>query len=169
MWGNYLSALHQVHSIFQSQFSKACNLVLPLPIYGSCLHILRPLSYTTILPSIFPSTACFIWRFLRKVWPILLAFLQFILCRIFLLLLLFVTFLFSHDRVNLFCPSFSETTLQNFPSVSDLILEMAKILHHANTRSTHNIFIFSLIFMTGGEIFSSSCCWIMLFQWHSWI
>ena len=62
---------------------QTCDLVLTLPIYGSCLHILRSLSYTALLPSIFLSTACFIWRFLRKVWPVLLIFLHFISCRIF--------------------------------------------------------------------------------------
>ena len=71
------SALRQFHGFFQSQFSTQCDLVLPLSIYGSCLHFLHPPPLTSILPSIFPSTACFRRQFLRKVWPIRLAFIQF--------------------------------------------------------------------------------------------
>jgi len=78
------SAFRQVHSLFQSHFPTDCNLVLPLSIYGNSLHLLHLLSVTSILPSFFPSTACFIRHFLLYVWPIRISVLHFILCRIFL-------------------------------------------------------------------------------------
>jgi len=51
---------------------------------GSSLRLLPRLPITSILPSIFPSITCFRRQFLRKVWPIQLAFLHFTVCTIFL-------------------------------------------------------------------------------------
>ena len=42
---------------------------------SSCLRLLPYLAVTYILPSMFPSITCFIRQFLRKMWPIQLAFL----------------------------------------------------------------------------------------------
>jgi hypothetical protein len=53
----------------------------------SCLPLLPRLSVTHILPSIFPSVACFRRQFLRKMWPIHLTFLRFTVCIMFLSLL----------------------------------------------------------------------------------
>jgi hypothetical protein len=64
--GDYLSALRQVHSLFRRQFSTSCNLVLPISIYGNCLHLLPSLPFTSILPSIFPSAVCFIRQVPRE-------------------------------------------------------------------------------------------------------
>ena len=82
----------QVYSLFQSEFSRECNLVLsishsstfpspsPPSSPSSCLRLLPRLP----VPSIFPSMTCFRRRFVRNVWPIQLAFLHFIVCRKFL-------------------------------------------------------------------------------------
>ena len=52
--------------------------------FSSCLPLLPLLPVTSILPSTFPSTACFRRQFLRKMWPIQLAFLLFTVRRILL-------------------------------------------------------------------------------------
>ena len=100
------------------------------------------LSFTYILPSIFSSTACFTRHFLRKVCPIRLAFLHFILCTTFfsyfnclwysLLPWLYVTLHFLYDQSNRFSPSFSETTFKNFPGVSNPLLKVFKFHQHTN-------------------------------------
>jgi len=78
------SAIRQVHSPFQNKFSTDSNLVFPFSIYGSCLHLFRLPPVTALIACIFPSTSCFVRQFLRKMWPIQLAFLHFISRTIFL-------------------------------------------------------------------------------------
>ena len=51
---------------------------------SSFLRLLPRLPATSILPPIFPATACFREQFLRKTWPIQPSFHPFIICRIFL-------------------------------------------------------------------------------------
>jgi hypothetical protein len=51
---------------------------------SSSLCFVSRLSFTSILPSVFPSVTCFRMQFLRKMLPTYLAFLFFIVCRIFL-------------------------------------------------------------------------------------
>jgi hypothetical protein len=51
---------------------------------SSCLRLLPRLLIIYLLPSNFPSITCFRRQFLRKMWPIQLAFLLFIVCTIFL-------------------------------------------------------------------------------------
>jgi hypothetical protein len=51
---------------------------------SSCLCLISHLHITSILLSIFPSVSYFRKQFLRKMWPIQLVFLPFIVCRIFL-------------------------------------------------------------------------------------
>ena len=115
------SVLRQVHIIFQSEFSpdSAIQCIL-LQIY-SILSI--PQSHPaaayvfflvpSILPSILSSVTWFKMHFLRKMWPIQLAFLPFIVCVVdssppwF-----FVTLLHSsHNRSNWSSPSFSSNSL----------------------------------------------------------
>jgi hypothetical protein len=85
-----LSALRQVHRLFQSQSSTGRKLVLLLAISNihtstsSHLRLLLRLPVTSALIPIFPSTTCFRTRCLRKMWPIQWMFLLFILCRNFL-------------------------------------------------------------------------------------
>ena len=58
--------------------------LLSLKSSSSFLRLLHRLPVTSILPFIFPSITRCRRQFLRKMWPILLAFLLFISCRIFL-------------------------------------------------------------------------------------
>ena len=71
-------------ALYCSRLKFLLFFVFPLRSSSSCLPILPRLSVTSILPSIFPSLTCFRRQFLRKLWPILSAFLLFIVCRIFL-------------------------------------------------------------------------------------
>jgi hypothetical protein len=69
-------------------------------------------------------------------WPIQVAFLVFIIFRVSSPPSLFVTFLhFSHDQSNWSSPSLSITTLQNFPSISDLLFKVSKFQHHTKSYS----------------------------------
>ena len=95
---------------------------------SSCPRILPRLPVPSTLPCISPSITWFRRQFLRKMWPIQSAFLLFIVCRIFLVLLdSMLILLFSHDRSNC-SPSFSSTTFENFPGISDLLSEVSKFL-----------------------------------------
>ena len=58
--------------------------LLSLMSSSSFLHLLPHRLVTSISPFIFPSTTCFRRQFLRKMWPIQLAFCILISCRIFL-------------------------------------------------------------------------------------
>ena len=89
---------------------------------SSFLRLLPRLLVSSISPFIFPSITCFRRQFLRKMWPIQLAFRFLISCRIFLSSLTLIILLhFSHDRSNWSSPAFSSTTFQNFPGISDLL------------------------------------------------
>jgi hypothetical protein len=93
---------------------------------SSCLR-LPPL----LVPSVFPSLRCFCRQFVRKTWPIQLAFLRFTALGFVPVPLLYVTLLhFSHDRSNWFVPFFSSTAFQKFPPISDLLSEMSRFQHH---------------------------------------
>ena len=89
------SVWRHVHSLFPKRVphtvrSSASSFNFGYPLVSlrssnSCLHLFLPhLPITSILPSIFPPITCFRRHFLHKTWPILLAFLPFIVCRIFL-------------------------------------------------------------------------------------
>ena len=97
---------------------------------SSFLRLLPHLLVTSICPFIFPSITCCRRQFLRKMWPIQLAFRFLISCRIFLCSLTLInTSPFSHDRSNWSSPSFSSTTFQNFSGVSDLLPGASKFQH----------------------------------------
>ena len=66
-----------------SSFKRAYPL-LSLRSSSSFLRLLPRLLVTSISPFIFPSITCFRKQFLRKMWPIQLAFRLLIACRIFL-------------------------------------------------------------------------------------
>ena len=113
-----------------SSFNILCLLV-SLRSSSSCLRLLSRHPITSILPSSFPSIACFRRQFLRKMWPIQLAFLPFPVRRIFLFPWPFVTLLhFSQELSNIFSPTFSSTIFQNFPGVSHLLSELLEFKHH---------------------------------------
>jgi hypothetical protein len=108
-----------VRSLFQSEFSAQCDLVLRLSIYSifsfrqrhpvaAYVFFFSPLPYT------FPSIRCFSRQSLRNMGPIQLAFLPFIVCRAFPSFWLRIILRhFSQDRANC-CSAFpSCTTVQH--------------------------------------------------------
>jgi hypothetical protein len=82
--------LRQIYTLFQSEFSTECHLVLPLSIFSHLPVSLRPTrSSLRLFPrlpvaSTIPSIIRFRRQFLRKMWPIQLAILLFIVRNIFL-------------------------------------------------------------------------------------
>jgi len=90
----HLVALRQVRSLIQSQLSNIVRSrassfkweypLLSLRSSSSFLHLLPRLPVTSIPPFIFPSITHCRRQFLRKMWPIQLAFRFLISCRIFL-------------------------------------------------------------------------------------
>jgi len=69
-------------------------------------------------------------------WPMQLAFLLFILHAIFLTSLTLLHS--SHDRSNWSSPSFSSTTFQNCPGISDLRSEVSNFQYHSNPCTERN-------------------------------
>ena len=94
---------------------------------SGCLLLILRLLVTSILLFIFLWITCFRRQFLRKMWPIQLAFLLFIVCRMFLVFWLFVMLLhFTHELCGWSFSSFSSTTFQNLQGISDLPSEMSQ-------------------------------------------
>jgi hypothetical protein len=81
---------------------------------SSFLSLLPRLPVTSIIPSFFPSIMCCRRQFLRKMWPIELAFLLFIDVGHSSPPLLYVVLHFSHDRSNSSSQSFFSTTFQSY-------------------------------------------------------
>jgi hypothetical protein len=89
------AVLRQVQSLFWSEFSRHCDIILAVSISStfslsflrsssSCLRLLPRLPVTSMVPSIFHWITCFIRQVLPKMWQIQLAFILFIICRLFL-------------------------------------------------------------------------------------
>ena len=131
--------LHTVWSRASSLNSQ--YLLLSLRLSSNFLRLLPRLLVTSISPIIFPSVTCFRRQFLRKMWPIQLAFHFLISCRIFLCSLTLLHF--SRDWSNLSSPSFSSTTFQNFPGVSDLLPRASKFQQHTERCSKRRISLVS--------------------------
>jgi hypothetical protein len=87
-----------------------------LSLRSSCsfLHLLPHLPVTSIPPFIFPSVSRCRRQFLRKMWPIQLAFRLLISCRIFLCSWTLIRPHFSHGRSNWSLPSFSSSIFRTF-------------------------------------------------------
>ena len=121
-----------LHTVRCSTF--CFNLQYPLvslTLSSSFLRLLPRLPVTSNLPSARSLITCFRRQFLRKTWPIQLSFLILIVYRIFLSPWLNVILLYlSHERSNWSSLSFSNTTFQNFPGISDLLSEVSKFQHH---------------------------------------
>ena len=116
-----------------SAFSlKFLYLLFSIKSFSSCLRRNPRL----LFPSIFPSITCFILQFLRKMWPIQLAFHLFILCRI-LASHFFHTFILSRDWTNCF-PYLFSTTFRNFSGISHLLFELSQFHHHKKFCSKHS-------------------------------
>ena len=85
---SFRSVVHQIRSLFQTEFSAECDLALLLQISSiyslrspsSCIRLLPLLP----VPFIFPSVTCYRRQFHRKMCPIQLAFLLFIVRRMYL-------------------------------------------------------------------------------------
>jgi hypothetical protein len=92
--------------------------------FSSLLHLLRRLPVTCILPSIFPSITCFKGQLLRKIWQIQTDFLIFIVRRIFLYSLILYNTSFLTRSFQMIFSSVSNTTLQTFPRIYDLLSEL---------------------------------------------
>ena len=103
--------------------------ILSLRSSSSFLRLLPRLLVTSFSPFIFPSITCFRRQFLHKMWPVQLVFCFLISCRIFHCSLTLSNH-FSHDRSNWSSPSFSSTTFQNFPGISNLLPETSKFQHY---------------------------------------
>ena len=99
-------------------------LLFSIKSFSSCLRRIPRL----LVPSIFPSITRFIWQFLRKMWPIHIAFRLFILCRFLESHILYFSIL-SRDWTNCF-PSLSSTKFRNFSGISHLLFEVSKFHHH---------------------------------------
>ena len=132
-------ALHIVRS--RASSFKWQHPLLSLRSSSSFLRLLPRLPVTSIPPFIFLSIARCRRQFLCKMWPIKLAFCLLISCRIFPYSLTLILLNFSHDRSNWSSPSFSNTTFQNVPGVSDptvygsLIGRDVKLTSHIGPRS----------------------------------
>jgi hypothetical protein len=89
--------------VLHTVISSACFLHFQYPRVSlkscSCLPLLPCLPITSTPPYIFPSIMCLRRQFLRKTWPIKLAFLLFIACEIFLSSLTY----FSYNGPTTFC------------------------------------------------------------------
>ena len=125
------SVLREVHSLCQSQFFTGCSIVLlpisrilsfpeghPVAVYIFFLVFPPLLSFRLF----FPSITCFRRQFLHKMWPSSepSLFLLYVECTAAPWLTVTLPH-FSHDRSSWSSPSFSSTTFQNFPGISDAL------------------------------------------------
>jgi hypothetical protein len=118
-----------------------------------------------------PSITCLGRQFLRKMWPVLLAFLLFTVCRIFLsswLLVLFATLHSPHDRSSWFSPSVSITTFQSFPFISDLRSDVSNFQHHATLYCKYSTDLVSSLNLSPVCWWkeSSPSSWMLLLLWQ---
>ena len=118
--------------------------LLSLRSSSSFLRLLPRLPITSIPPFIFPSITRCRRQFLLNMWPIQLAIRFLISCRIFLCsLTLSNTSSFLTWSVQRSSPSFSSTTFQNFPDISDLLPEASKFQHYTKPCSKCSILLVS--------------------------
>ena len=118
---NFTEILPVPAVLIRASYLKFLYLLFSLTSVSSCLSLLPLL----LLPYTFPLVICFRLKSVRKMLPIQLALLRFIVCRMFFLLRLCVILtLFSHDPF----PSFSSTTSQNCQVISDIYSEVSQVL-----------------------------------------
>ena len=118
--------------------------LLSLRSSSSFLLLLPRLLFTSICPFIFPSITCCRRQFLRKMWPIQLAYRFLISCRIFLCsLTLSNTSSFLTWSVQLIFSILLQHHTLNFPGVSDLLSGASKFQHHTNPCSKRSISLVS--------------------------
>ena len=134
----------------------------------SCLRLLPHLPATSILPSIFPSIMCFRKQFLRKKWPIQLAFFHFIVHTNFL------SFSTVRSTSSFFTRSveliFSSTIFKNFKGICDVLYEAFKFQHHTKRCSRRSTLLLSSLNVSLlGSWRVSSSQWMLLLPRQSWI
>jgi hypothetical protein len=134
---------------------------------SSGLRLLHRCLVTFNFPSIFPPITCFRRQFLRKMWPVQLAFLLFIVLWYFSSHWLYVTLLhFSHERSNWLSP-FSGATLQNFPGISDIFSEVSKFQHITQLCSSCSTLLVSSFHLSSICYWKEpSSCWRLLSPWQ---
>jgi hypothetical protein len=180
LWMSYsfivYSVLRQVYSVFQSEFFTECDLVLPLSIY-SILFFLKAMQYllrllprllvTSIYPSIFPSVTCFRRKFLRKMWPIQLAFFVLFVryfCPPWICYASFLTW-----SVQLIVSTLLQHHISNFQGISDLLFEVSKFQHHTQQCSKCSTLPVSSLNLSPICWWKeTSDCWLLLLLWQSW-
>jgi hypothetical protein len=59
---------------------------------------------------------------------------------------------FSHDQSNWSSPSFSSTTFQNFPRISDLLSELSQFQHQTTLCSKYSTLLVSCVVVCGGML-----------------
>ena len=135
----------------------------------SCLLLLPRLSVTITLPSFFSPITCFRRHFLRKTWPIHLAFPLSIMCSIFLSFTLCNNFLFFTRSVQQISPFFSSTTFENLPGISDAFSEVSKFQYHAKLRYKCSALLVSSLNLSPicWRKESSYSYWKLLLPWQS--
>ena len=123
------SALWEIHNLFQSEFSRGYELVLPLSVFSSfffpygrtiAVYVFF-LVFSSLMSLFLSSVTCFIRQFLCKMWQFSLP--SFILLCVgfsFPSWLFVILLYFSHVWTNWSSPSFSSTTLQNFQCISNI-------------------------------------------------
>ena len=169
--------LRQVHSIFKSEFSKDGDLMLSLSISSIlCFPEGRSVAaYVFFLISIFYSIFPLITflecssygRCDQSSWQ----FFFFIVCRIFSSPPWhFVIVHFSHDQSNWSSLSFSSTTFQNYPGISDRVSGVPKFQHHTKLYSKCSTVLVSSLHLTPlcrcKRVFFR---WKLLLSWRYWI
>ena len=103
---------------------------LSLRSYNFCLRLPSRLPVTCILLSICPSITCFMSQFLRKMWPIQLAFILFTVCRIYLSFLTLGNTSSFTRLVQLIISILLQHHILKLPGISDLLFEASKLQHH---------------------------------------
>jgi len=118
----FLHTVRSRASSFNSQYP-----LLSLRSSSSFLRLLPYILVTSICPFIFPSIICFRRQFLRKMWPIQLAFRFIFSCRIFLCSLTLSNISsFPTWSVQLIFSILLQHHISKFPGVSDLLLGASK-------------------------------------------
>jgi len=130
-----LSALRQVHSLYQSQFSTQCDLVLPLSVYSIISFSLRSSTSCLRLPPRLPYVLSFPLSFSN------VFFTQHVtnqLAFLLLICMLFISFSLTPNTSSFLTQSvqlISSATFQNVQVISDPLSELSKFQHHTKLRS----------------------------------
>ena len=135
---------------------------------SSFLRLLPRLPVVSIFHSIFHWITCFTRQFLRKMSPIQLVFIRFIVGR--MLFSSLTIWFFTRFLQLISCPSLSHTTFWNIPAIYDLLFEVSNLQHYIKLRSrcsTLLISSFNLSKICWWKVPSS--CGMLHFPWQSWI